>query len=142
MFTGAPTITNVTLDAASTILPVAFIGFPISSPSWNGARARLNVQYKLLARGDRITCEVEQNVVRVEGNSKNPPAWSFWVRAFSAGWRFFVASSFRYSVHANRALQAEAGGSCGAQRKGFSGRSMARLGARPLWRFKVNFGAG
>jgi hypothetical protein len=32
-FTGAPTITNVTLDPASTILPVAFTGPPISSSS-------------------------------------------------------------------------------------------------------------
>jgi hypothetical protein len=33
MFTGAPAITNVTLDPASTILPVPFTGFPVSSPS-------------------------------------------------------------------------------------------------------------
>jgi hypothetical protein len=32
-FTGAPTITNVTVDAASTMLPVAFSGPPISSAS-------------------------------------------------------------------------------------------------------------
>ena len=37
---------------------------------WNGARAGLNVQYKLLACGDGITCEVEQNVVPDEGKSR------------------------------------------------------------------------
>jgi hypothetical protein len=51
-FTGAPTITNVTLDAASTILPVAFVGPPISSASGISFNAN-NVLFNL--SGDSVT---------------------------------------------------------------------------------------
>jgi len=48
---------------------------------------------------------------RARAPFQNPPAESFCASAFSAGWRFFAASSCRYSVRANRALHAGAANS-------------------------------
>jgi hypothetical protein len=62
MFTGAPTITNVTLDAASTILPVAFVGFPISSPSgisFNTNNVLFNLAGDSVTAGQQLILDVQ-----------------------------------------------------------------------------------
>lgn len=51
-FAGAPTITNVTLDSASTILPVPFTGLPLASSSGISFNAS-NVLFNLA--GDTVT---------------------------------------------------------------------------------------
>jgi hypothetical protein len=53
-FTGAPTITDVTLDPASTILPVPFIGPPVSSSSGFSFNAD-NVMFNLA--GDSVKAD-------------------------------------------------------------------------------------
>jgi hypothetical protein len=52
MFTGAPPITDVTVDSASTIQPVPFSGFPVSSSSGISFNAE-NVMFNLA--GDSVT---------------------------------------------------------------------------------------
>jgi PEP-CTERM motif len=62
MFTGAPAITNVTLDPASTILPVAFIGFPVSSPSgisFNANNVLFNLAGDSVIAGQQLMLDVE-----------------------------------------------------------------------------------
>lgn len=61
-FTGAPTITNVTLDAASTILPVPFTGPPVSSSSgfsFNGANVMFNVAGDTVTAGQKLILDVQ-----------------------------------------------------------------------------------
>jgi hypothetical protein len=61
-FTGAPTITNVTLDPASTILPVPFIGFPVSSSSgfsFNGNNVLFNLAGDSVAAGQQLILDVQ-----------------------------------------------------------------------------------
>jgi hypothetical protein len=60
-FTGAPTITNVTLDAASTILPVAFVGPPIASASgisFNANNVLFNLSGDSVASGQKLILNV------------------------------------------------------------------------------------
>jgi hypothetical protein len=62
MFTGAPAITNVTLDPASTILPVAFSGFPVSSPSgisFNGDNVLFNLAGDSVTKGQQLILDVQ-----------------------------------------------------------------------------------
>ena len=62
MFTGAPTITNVTLDPASTILPVPFTGFPISSSSgfyFNGSNVLFNLAGDSALAGQQLILDVQ-----------------------------------------------------------------------------------
>jgi hypothetical protein len=61
-FTGAPTITNVTLDAASTILPVPFTGLPVSSSSgfsFNGANVMFNLAGDSVTAGQKLILDVQ-----------------------------------------------------------------------------------
>jgi hypothetical protein len=61
-FTGAPTITNVTLDPASTILPVPFTGFPASSPSgfsFNADNVLFNVAGDSVTAGQQLILDVQ-----------------------------------------------------------------------------------
>jgi len=61
-FTGAPTITNVTLDPASTILPVPFIGPPASSSSgfsFVGNNVLFNLAGDSVAAGQQLILDVE-----------------------------------------------------------------------------------
>jgi hypothetical protein len=61
-FTGAPTITNVTLDAASTILPVPFIGPPLSSSSgfsFNGSNVLFNLAGDSVTAGQQLILDVQ-----------------------------------------------------------------------------------
>ena len=62
MFTGAPTITNVTLDPASTIPPVPFSGFPVSSPSglfFNGENVLFNLAGDSVTASQRLILDVQ-----------------------------------------------------------------------------------
>jgi PEP-CTERM motif-containing protein len=62
MFTGAPTITNVTLDSASTILPVPFVGPPVSSSSgfsFNGNNVLFNLAGDSVAAGQQLILDVQ-----------------------------------------------------------------------------------
>jgi len=62
MFTGAPAITNVTLDPASTILPVAFVGFPVSSSSgfsFNANNVLFNLAGDSVIAGQQLILDVE-----------------------------------------------------------------------------------
>ena len=62
MFTGAPTITNVTLDPTSTILPVPFIGFPFSSSSgfsFNGSNVLFNLAGDSVTAGQQLILDVQ-----------------------------------------------------------------------------------
>jgi hypothetical protein len=61
-FTGAPIIANVTLDPASTILPVPFIGPPVSSPSgisFNGNNVLFNLAGDSVTEGQQLILDVE-----------------------------------------------------------------------------------
>jgi hypothetical protein len=62
-FTGAPTITNVTLDSASTILPVPFPGgFPASSSSgiaFNGTNVLFNLAGDTVTAGQKLILDVQ-----------------------------------------------------------------------------------
>ena len=61
-FTGAPTITNVTLDPASTILPVPFIGPPASSSSgfsFVGNNVLFNLAGDSVAAGQQLILDVQ-----------------------------------------------------------------------------------
>jgi len=61
-FTRAPTITNVTLDAASTILPVPFIGPPLSSSSgfsFNGSNVLFNLAGDSVTAGQQLILDVQ-----------------------------------------------------------------------------------
>jgi len=62
MFSGAPAITSVTLDAASNILPVAFTGFPISSPSgvfFNADNVLFNLAGDSVTAGQQLILDVQ-----------------------------------------------------------------------------------
>jgi len=62
-FAGAPTITDVTLDPASTILPVPFpTGFPVSSTSgisFNGSNVTFNVAGDSVTPGQQLILDVQ-----------------------------------------------------------------------------------
>ena len=61
-FTGAPTITNVTLDPASTILPVPFIGPPVSSASgfsFVGNNVLFNLAGDSVTAGQQLILDVQ-----------------------------------------------------------------------------------
>lgn len=61
-FTGAPTITNVTLDPASTILPVPFVGPPVSSASgisFNAKNVLFNLAGDSVVAGQKLILNVE-----------------------------------------------------------------------------------
>jgi len=61
-FTGAPTITNVTLDPASTILPVPFSGFPASSPtgiSFNSFNVFVDLAGDSVIVGNQLILDVQ-----------------------------------------------------------------------------------
>ncbi len=61
-FTGAPTITNVTLDSASTISPVPFAGPPISSSSgvyFNGDNVMFNLAGDTVTAGQQLILDVQ-----------------------------------------------------------------------------------
>ena len=61
-FTGAPTITDVTLDPVSTILPVPFIGPPVSSPSgfsFNGDNVLFNLAGDSVTAGQQLIWDVQ-----------------------------------------------------------------------------------
>ena len=62
MFTGAPTITNVSLDPASTILPVPFTGPPVSSSSafsFNGDNVLFNLAGDSVTTGQQLILDVQ-----------------------------------------------------------------------------------
>jgi hypothetical protein len=62
LFTGAPTITNVTLDLASTILPVPFIGLPVSSSSgfsFVGNNVLFNLAGDSVTAGQQLILDVQ-----------------------------------------------------------------------------------
>jgi hypothetical protein len=62
MFTGAPPITDVTLDPASTILPVPFTGFPQSSSSglyFNGSNVLFNLAGDSVTAGQKLILDVQ-----------------------------------------------------------------------------------
>ena len=68
MFTGAPTITNVTLDAASTILPVPFTGFPVSSSSgfsFNADNVLFNLAGDSVTAGQQLILDVQTSTSAV-----------------------------------------------------------------------------
>ena len=69
MFTGAPPITNVTLDPASTILPVPFIGPPVASSSGISFNAQ-NVLFNLA--GDSVTAG-QQLILNVQTGPSSVP---------------------------------------------------------------------
>ena len=61
-FTGAPTITDVTLDSASTILPVSFVGPPVSGPSgiyFNGDNVMFNLAGDTVTAGQELILDVQ-----------------------------------------------------------------------------------
>src|ERR1700693_1881599 len=61
-FTGAPTIPNVTLDPASTILPVPFAGFPASSSSgflFNADNVMFNLAGDTVTAGQQLILDVQ-----------------------------------------------------------------------------------
>ena len=61
-FTGAPTITNVTLDPSSTILPVPFVGPPVSSSSgfsFNADNVLFNVAGASVTVGQQLILNVQ-----------------------------------------------------------------------------------
>jgi hypothetical protein len=61
-FTGAPTITNVTLNGASTILPVAFVGPPVTSASgiaFNAVNVMFNVAGETVTAGQQLILDVQ-----------------------------------------------------------------------------------
>lgn len=61
-FTGAPTITNVTLDSASTILPVPFIGPPVSSSSgfsFSANNVLFNIAGDSVVAGQQLILDVQ-----------------------------------------------------------------------------------
>lgn len=61
-FTGAPTITDVTVDAASTIPLVPFTGPPISSSSglfFNGSNVMFNVAGDTVTAGQQVILDVQ-----------------------------------------------------------------------------------
>jgi hypothetical protein len=61
-FSGAPDITDVTLDPASTILPVPFTGFPLSSPSglyFNGSNVMFNLAGDSVLAGQELILNVQ-----------------------------------------------------------------------------------
>jgi hypothetical protein len=63
-FTGGPTITNVTLDSASTISPVPFAGPPISSSSgvyFNGDNVMFNLAGDTVTVGQQLILDVQTN---------------------------------------------------------------------------------
>ena len=73
-FTGAPTITNVTLDSASTILPVSFVGPPVSGPSgifFNGQNVMFNLAGDTVTAGQKLILDVQTspNAVPEPGSS-------------------------------------------------------------------------
>ncbi len=62
MFTGAPTIIDVTLDPASTILPVPFTGPPVSSSSgffFNGDNVLFNLAGDSVTAGQQLILDVQ-----------------------------------------------------------------------------------
>jgi hypothetical protein len=62
MFTGAPTITKVTVDPASTILPVPFTGFPLTSSSgfsFNGNNVLFNLAGDSAGVGQQLILDVQ-----------------------------------------------------------------------------------
>ena len=62
MFTGAPTITDVTVDSASTILLVPFSGFPQSSSSglyFNGSNVLFNLAGDSVTAGQKLILDVQ-----------------------------------------------------------------------------------
>jgi len=62
MFTGAPTITNVTLDSASTISLVPFAGPPISSSSglsFNADNVLFNLAGDTVTAGQQLILDVQ-----------------------------------------------------------------------------------
>jgi hypothetical protein len=61
-FTGAPTITDVSLDPASTILPVPFAGPPVSSLSgfsFNGSNVLFNIAGDSVTAGQQLILDVQ-----------------------------------------------------------------------------------
>lgn len=61
-FTGAPIITDVTLDPASTILPVPFTGFPISSSTgiyFNASNVMFNLAGDSVTAGQQLILDVQ-----------------------------------------------------------------------------------
>jgi hypothetical protein len=67
-FTGAPTITNVTLDSASTILPVPFTGPPTSSSSglyFNADNVLFNLAGDTVTAGQRLILDVQTSPTAV-----------------------------------------------------------------------------
>jgi hypothetical protein len=67
-FTGAPTITGVTLEPASTILPVPFIGPPVSSPSgfsFNGKNVLFNLAGDSVTAGQQLILDVQTSPTAV-----------------------------------------------------------------------------
>ena len=61
-FTGAPAITDVTVDPASTIPPVPFSGFPASSPtgiSFNSFNVFVDLAGDSVAVGDQLILDVQ-----------------------------------------------------------------------------------
>ena len=68
MFTGAPTITSVTLNAASTILPVPFTGLPVASSSgfsFNGSNVLFNLAGDSVTAGQELILDVQTGVSAV-----------------------------------------------------------------------------
>lgn len=62
MFTGAPSITDVTLDPASTILPVPFTGGPSSSSTgiyFNGFNVLFNLAGDSASAGQQLILDVQ-----------------------------------------------------------------------------------
>ena len=67
-FTSAPTITDVTLDSASTILPVPFTGFPASSSSgflFNGSNVLFNLAGDTVTVGQQLILDVQTSASAV-----------------------------------------------------------------------------
>jgi hypothetical protein len=61
-FTGAPTITNVTLNGASTILPVPFVGPPVTSASgiaFNAVNVMFNLAGETVTAGQQLVLDVQ-----------------------------------------------------------------------------------
>jgi hypothetical protein len=68
MFTGAPTITNVTIDPASTIPPVPFAGFPTSSSTgffFNGSNVGFNLAGDSVTAGQQFILDVQTSASAV-----------------------------------------------------------------------------
>ncbi len=67
-FTGGPSITNVTLDPASTILPVPFIGPPITSASgfyFNADNVMFNLAGDSVTAGQQLILDVQTSASTV-----------------------------------------------------------------------------